>query len=175
MESLREHLNLLYGPEMVDRLNNLGLHQDDCCLTGLLIQLALDGKVAMLSGSDFLRLCNVYLLNLLDCCHVTHEGLASKFIDDLAIDLDTFMISIESIYGLKVSDDFNHLVTALLKNDLTFECAVEKILHGEYGNPYAWEQAHLQVDADYRNSRGPMFETLFFESTVPDNRSDVDC
>jgi hypothetical protein len=170
MESLREHLNLLYGPEMVDRLNNLGLHQDGCRLSGLLIQLALDGRVAVLSGSDFLRLCNVYLVNLLDCCYATHEGLAFKFIDDLAIDIETCMI-----YGLKVSGDFNHLVTALVKNGLTFECAVEKILHGEYGNPYAWELAHLQVDADYRNNRGPMFEKLYLEPTVPDNRSDVDC
>jgi hypothetical protein len=37
MESLREHMGLLYGPEVVDRLNSLGLHQDDCRLSGLLI------------------------------------------------------------------------------------------------------------------------------------------
>jgi hypothetical protein len=27
MESLREHVDLLYGPEVVDRINSLGLHQ----------------------------------------------------------------------------------------------------------------------------------------------------
>jgi hypothetical protein len=57
---------------------------------------------------------------------------------------------------------------------ITFECAVQKILHGEYGNPYAWEQAYLQVDAEYRANRGPLFEDLHLESTVPDNGSDVD-
>jgi hypothetical protein len=55
-----------------------------------------------------------------------HDNRASKFVDDLSVDLETCMISIESIYGLNVSGDFNHLVTALLRNGLTFECAVEK-------------------------------------------------
>jgi hypothetical protein len=89
------------------------LHQDDCRISGLLIQMALDGKVAMLPGSNFLRLWNVDLLNLLNCSRCTHENLASKFVKDLAIDLETCIISIESIYGLNVSGDFNHLVTAL--------------------------------------------------------------
>jgi hypothetical protein len=56
MESLRGHLNLLYGRGLVIRLDNLSLHQDDCRLWDLLIQLALYGKVAMLAGSDFPRL-----------------------------------------------------------------------------------------------------------------------
>jgi hypothetical protein len=54
MESLREYVDLLYGPEVVNRLNSLGLHQDDCQLSGLLIQLALDERVARLSECDFL-------------------------------------------------------------------------------------------------------------------------
>jgi hypothetical protein len=98
MESLREHVNLLYGPEVVNRINSLGLHQDDCRLSGLLIQLALDERVARLSGCDFLRLCNVRLMDLLNNCYITHEGLASKFIDDQSVDLETCMLSLECVY-----------------------------------------------------------------------------
>jgi hypothetical protein len=83
------------------------------------------------------------------------------------------MISTESIYGLNVSGDFNHLVTASLWNGLTFECAVEKILHGEHGSPYDWGRASLRLDADYCSRHRPMFETLDLGSTVPDDGSDV--
>jgi hypothetical protein len=88
MASLREHIGLLYGSEVADRQSSLGLHQDDCRLSGLLIQLAVDERIAMLEGCDFLRICNIRLMDLLNSCHVTHEGLASQFVGDQAIDLD---------------------------------------------------------------------------------------
>jgi hypothetical protein len=62
MGSLREHLNLLYGAELVDRLDRLGLDQGDMRLSGLLVQLALDKRISMLNGCDFLRLWHVDLL-----------------------------------------------------------------------------------------------------------------
>jgi hypothetical protein len=174
MESLREHIGLLYGSEVVGRLNSLSLHQDDCRLSGLLIQLALDERIAMLVGCDFLRLCNIRLMDLLNSCHVTHEGLASQFVDDQAIDLETCMVSVEYVYGVSVSGDLKNLVTALVRDGASFEDAVRGILHGEYGNPYSWAEVYLQKEAEYRANRGPLFENLRLDSTVSDDEADVD-
>jgi hypothetical protein len=165
---------LLYGPEVVGRLNCLSLHQDDCRLSGLLIQLALDERVAMLVGCDFLRLCNVRLMDRINSCHITHEGLASTFINDQAIDLQTCMVSLECVYGVSLSGDFKNLVTALLRDGAPFEDAVPGVLHGEYGNPYSWVEVYLQKEAEYRTNRGPLFENLRLDSTVSDDESDVD-
>jgi hypothetical protein len=78
------------------------------------------------------------------------------------------------IYGLSVSGDFKNLVTALLRDGPSFECAVRRVLHGEYGNPYSWAEVYLQKEAEYRANRGPLFENLHLDSTVSDNESDVD-
>jgi hypothetical protein len=74
MEVLREHIGLLYGSQVVDRLRSLSLHQDDCRLAGLLIQLGVDERIAMLEGCDFLRIYNVRLMDLLNSCPITHES-----------------------------------------------------------------------------------------------------
>jgi hypothetical protein len=140
MASLREYIGLLYGSEVVDRLSSLGLHQDDCRLSGLLIQLAVDERIAMLEGCDFLRICNIRLMDLLNSCHVTHEGLASQFVDDQAMDLGTCMVSVEYVYGISVSGDFKNLITVLIRDGASFEDAVRGVLHGEYGNPYSWAE-----------------------------------
>jgi hypothetical protein len=50
MEVLREYIGLLYGSQVVDRLRSLNLHQDDCRLAGMLIQLAGDERVSSLDG-----------------------------------------------------------------------------------------------------------------------------
>jgi hypothetical protein len=44
MESLWEHVNLLYGAALVDRLNHLRLDQRELRLAGLLLGLVQDGK-----------------------------------------------------------------------------------------------------------------------------------
>jgi hypothetical protein len=98
LESLKEHINLLYGPSVDIRLGNLSLHDNDLHLSGLLVQLALDEKVAMITGSDCLRSWNVDLLSLISCSDCTHEYLASKWIGDFSAGLKTCTISIESMY-----------------------------------------------------------------------------
>jgi hypothetical protein len=105
MDVLREHIGLLYGSQVVNRLRGLSLHQDDCRLAGMLVQLAGDERIATLDGCDFLRICNVRLMDLLNSCPITHEGLASQFVGEQASDLETCMVSIEYVYGRRVSED----------------------------------------------------------------------
>jgi hypothetical protein len=64
-------------------------------LSGLLVQLALDERISMLNGCDFLRLWHVDLLSLVGCTNCTHENLVSRLIDDLDVDLDICTTSLK--------------------------------------------------------------------------------
>jgi hypothetical protein len=173
MEVLRGHIGLLYGSEVVDRLSSLGLHKDDCRLAGMLIELAGDERIATLDGCDFLRICNVRLMGLLNSCHLTHEGLVSQFVGDQTDDLQTCMISIEYVYGRRISWDFKDLVTVLVRTGSSFEDAVRCILHGDYSAPSSWADVYLQKDDEYRANRGPLFENLQLDSIESGDEADV--
>jgi hypothetical protein len=109
MESLREHLDLLYGAALVDRMDRLGLDQGDMRLSGLLVQLALDERVSMLDGCDFLRLWHVDLLSLIGCTSCSCDNLVSRFTGDLDADVDICASSIEVVYGESASNAFQRL------------------------------------------------------------------
>jgi hypothetical protein len=174
MEVLREHIDLLYGSEVVDRLSSLSLHQNDCRLAGMLLQLAGDESIVTLDGYDFLRICNVRLMGLLNSCHLTPEGLVSQFVGDQTDDLETCMISIEYVYGRRISWDFKDLVVVLVRTGLSFEDAVRGILHGDYDTPSSWADVYRQKDDEYRANRGPLFENLQLDSIESGDEADVD-
>jgi hypothetical protein len=173
MEGLWRDIGLLYGPEIVNRLKSLSLHEDDRRLAGMLVQLAGDERIAMLDGCDFLRICNVRLVDLLKSCPVTHEGLVSEFIGDLDSDLETCMVPIEYVYGRRVSAEFKDLVRVLMRGGASFEDVVRDILHGKYGTPYSWVDAYLAKDAEYWANLGPLFENLHLDSIGSDDGADV--
>jgi hypothetical protein len=84
------------------------------------------------------------------------------------------MVSIEYVYGRRVSEDFKDLVSLLMRDGASFEDAVRGILHGEYGTPFSWVDVYLQKDAEYRANRGPLFENLRLDSIESDEEADVD-
>jgi hypothetical protein len=113
-------------------------------------------------------------MDLLNNCHLTHEGLASQFVGDQTDDLETCMTSIEYVYGRRASWDFKDLVTVLVRAGSSFEDAVRGILHGDYGAPYSWADVYRQKDDEYRANRGPLFENLRLDSIESDDEADVD-
>jgi hypothetical protein len=173
MEGLWRDIGLLYGPEVINRLKSLSLHEDERRLAGMLVQLAVDERIAMLDGCDFLRICNIRLVDLLKNCSVTHEGLVSEFVGDLDLDLQTCMIPIENVYGRRVSAEFKDLVRVLMRGGASFEEAVQDILQGKYGTPCSWVDTYLAKDAEYWANLGPLFENLQLDAIGSDDGADA--
>jgi hypothetical protein len=138
MCSLREHLVLLYGAALVNRVDRLGLDENDLRLSGMLIQLALDERVSMLSGIDFLRLWRVDLLGLIGCTACSCADLISRFVGELDVDQDFCLTSIETVYGENASGAFQRLSAVLMKGGRSFPDAVKEILDGRHGPYYHW-------------------------------------
>jgi hypothetical protein len=173
MASLNDHLCLLYGDALMARVSCLGLDQCDMRLSGLLVQLALDERVSMLSGCDFLRLWNVDLLGLIGCTDCTSDNLLARFTDVLDFDLDICMTSIEYVYGISVANDFRLLIMLQVKIGRTVPDAVRDVLSGKYGVYYNWRQAFLQLDSEHTARCAFSFSSMGLHSTVPDSGSDA--
>jgi hypothetical protein len=146
---LREHLGLLYGAGLVDRIGQLSLDENDLRLSGMLIQLAVDESVSMLSGIDFLRLWYIDLLELIGHTTCSCADLISRFVGELDIDQDLCLTSIEIIYGENASGAFQRLSAMLMKGGRSFPDAVKEILDGLHGSYCQWGEAFLRLDAEY--------------------------
>jgi hypothetical protein len=174
MESLREHLGLLYGAALVDRFGRLGLDENNMRLSGLLVQLALDERVSLLAGSDFLRLWRVDLLGLIGCTSCSCANLVSRFGGALDADMDICLTSIEVVYGESASGAFQRLSTVLLKSGRSFPDAVKEILDGRHGPYYHWGEAFLQLDAEHTAQWNISFGTLGLDVLTLDDAADAD-
>jgi hypothetical protein len=174
MSSLREHLDLLYGAALVNRVDSLGLDDNDLRLSGMLIQLALDERVSTLSGVDFLRLWHVNLTNLIQCTSCSCANLVSRFNGDLDVDMDICLTSIEIVYGLSASSAFQRLSTVLVKGGRLFADAVKEILDGLHGPYYHWSETFLQLDAKYIAQLKVSFSDMRLESDPSDDAADID-
>jgi hypothetical protein len=174
MDSLREHLDLLYGAALVDRIGRLGLDEGDMRLSGLLVQLALDERVSMLDGYDFLRLWRVDLLSLIGCTSCSCANLVSRFSGALDADMDICITSVEVVYGESASSAFRPLSMVLLKCGRSFPDAVKEILDGRHGPYFHWGQAFLQLDAECTAKRNISFGTLGLDSMMLDDAADAD-
>jgi hypothetical protein len=174
MKSLREHLGLLYGAALVERVDYLGLDENDLRLSGMLIQLVQDERVSMLSGIDFLRLWRVDLLGLIRCTACSCADLISRFVGELDVDQDFCLTSIETVYGENASGAFQRLSAVLMKGGRSFPAAVKEILDGRHGPYYYWTKTFLQLDAEYTAQLKVSFGALMLESTTSDDAADLD-
>jgi hypothetical protein len=174
MNSLREHLGLLYGAALINRVDRLELDENDLRLSGMLIQLALDERVSMLSGIDFLRLWRVDLLGLIGCTACSCADLISRFVGELDVDQDFCLTSIETVYGENASGAFQRLSAVLMKGGRSFPDAVKEILDGRHGPYYHWGEAFLQLDAEYTAQLKVSFGIMKLESMTSDDAADSD-
>jgi hypothetical protein len=173
MDSLREHLDLLYGAALVDRIGRLGLDEGDMRLSGLLVQLALDERVSMLDGCDFLRIWRVELPSLIGCTFCSCANLVSRFGGVLDADMDICLTSVEVVYGESASGAFQRSSTVLLKGGRSFPDAVKEILDGRHGPYYHWGEAFLQLDAEYTAQWNMSFGTLGLDVLTLDDAADA--
>jgi hypothetical protein len=139
----------------------------------MLIQLAVDKRVAMLSGIDFLRLWNIDLLELIRHTTCSYADLISRFVGSHDIDQDLCLICCEIIYGENASGSFRRLSSILMKRGRSFPDAVKEILDGLHGSYIQWNEAFLRLNAEYTAQLRVTFENMRLESMRSDDTTDV--
>jgi hypothetical protein len=141
-----QHVRLLYGLDMGDRLQALNLPDDEKQLSGFLVLLGTDGRLANLNGVELLRILNVDLVGHLDAVNLQADLLFNEWVvEDDDANLEITCRSISFLYGVGVEGDFQFLVRELQRLGSSLHESVVSILAGHHGPYYAWRHVACKL------------------------------
>jgi hypothetical protein len=123
-----QHVRILYGGALAERLQSLGLDERGKRLIGILLQLGNADLLATLDGVSALRLMDVDFLSLLSCTELSCDEAIGLCIGDDGLDLGEVCASIQFIYGGSFECDFQNLVTSLMQTGIELTEALCGIL-----------------------------------------------
>jgi hypothetical protein len=150
-----QHVRLLYGGTLAERLQCLGLDERSKRLIGILLQLGNANLLSTLDGVSALRLMDVDFLSLLSCTELSCDEMMALCIGDDGLDLGEVCASIRFIYGSSFECDFQNLVTTLMQTGLGLTEAICGILSSKYGLYYEWRQTVVTLETGLAESGLP--------------------
>jgi hypothetical protein len=151
-----KHVELLYGANMGNRLRSLSLVEDEKKLSGLLILLGVDGRLAGLNGVELLRILNVDLVGHLNVVNLQADLLFDQWVfEDDTENLDITYQSISFLYGVSVEWDFKELVYALRRLGSSLKESVGAILAGIHGPYFTWGYVACKLYDEWESRLSP--------------------
>jgi hypothetical protein len=151
-----KHVELLYGADMGDRLRSLSLVEDEKKLSGLLILLGVDGRLAGLNGVELLRILNVDLVGHLNVVNLQADLLFNQWVvEEDTENLDITCRSISFLYGVRVEWDFKKLVYALRQLGSSLKESVGSILSGIHGPYFTWGYVACKLYDEWKSRLSP--------------------
>jgi hypothetical protein len=164
-----QHVRILYGSALADRLQSLGLDERDKRLIGILLQLGNADLLATLDGVSALRLMDVDFLSLLSCTELSCDEAIGLCIGGDGLDLGEVCVSIQFIYGGSFGCDFQNLVTYLMQTGKDLAEALRGILTNNYGLYYEWRQTVVILEAELAERGLPRADVWNLERTSTDD------
>jgi hypothetical protein len=164
-----QHVRILYGSSLAERLQSLGIDERNKRLIGLLLQLGNADLLPTLDGVSAFRLMDVDFVNLLSCTELSCDEAIGLCIGSDGLDLGEVCLSTQFIYEGSFGCDFQNLVTCLVRTGKYLAEALSGILTNDYGLYYEWRQTVVILEAELAERDLPRADMWNLDRTSTDD------